>query len=261
MKIITTLLFLILTFFVQRVMAESRQLDPYDSLFIQASAASYKDQYLVEPARVKLLEAGRSALPFLVSRIDTKQPREYQALKDLFRKINPELAAEFLKPLILQKNRETYSFAAELLGISGGKSIAALLHPDLEHDSAWVRLGAIRSLGNMKDSTAENLLLNQLKHSDYKVRWFTAAALGKIATDKAIEGLLDLTADSLQMVKMTAYQYLKINFSKLPALRKRTAAAPNNLILQKLNCRQNPDLYKDSTKFSFHSWQFIKGDF
>lgn len=261
MKKLKNVRLLILLFSISYLQAESIQLDKYDSLFIQASAASYKDQYLVEPARAKLIAAGKMALPFLVSKIDTKQPREYQALKEIFKKINPDLAAEQLKPLISQKNRETYSFATELLGLSGGKSAAPLLYPDLEHDSIWVRLGAIRSLGNMQDSSAENLLLKQISHSDYKVRWFTAAALGKIATAKALNGLLDLSDDSLQTVKMTAYQYLKNNFKKLPDLRKFAKARPENLIIQKLNYRQSPKLYADSSKYTGSGWQFIKGDF
>lgn len=236
-------------------------LDCYDSLFIQASAAPFNLQYLLAPAQKKIIAAGRDAMPFLVSRIGSPQPREYQALKDLFRKIEPKLAAEFIEPLIKNKNRATYASAAELLGIAGGKSIANLLYPDLEHDSVWVRLGAIRSLGDMKDTVAVSRLIRQAGHYDFRVRWYAAAALGKIGTPSALERLLDLTDDSLQIVKMTAYHFLKTGVNKLPDLQSRLNKQPKNLVLNKLNYLKNKSAYGDSTAFSKTDWLFIKGEF
>ena len=234
-------------------------LERYDSLFIQASAASYKHQYLVEPAREKLLSAGREAMPFLISKFTTNQPREYQALKDIFRKIKPELAAEFIAPILRNKTRQTYNPATEFLGIAGGRQLASLLYPDLEHDSLWVRLAAIRSLGSMKDTTAEKLLAKQLTHNDYRVRWYTAAALGKIATEYALTNLFKVTGDSLQLVKMTAYLYLKNNLKQLPDLKKK-ADTSSNLILHRLAFLQNRQNYSDSTKFKSAEWRFISSN-
>jgi len=77
---------------------------------------------------------------------------------------------------------KTYSLATELLGLAGGRSLAPLLYPDLNSDSIWVRTSAIRSLGNMKDTTSEKLLVEQINNSDYRVRWQIASSLGKIGT-------------------------------------------------------------------------------
>lgn len=232
----------------------------FDSLFIQASAARYNHQHFVEPAREKIIKLGEKILPFLVSKIKSRQPREYHALKKLFRKIDGKIAGKYLADEIAKMERNTFSGAVEYLGLSRCPYGLKILLPYLKQDSSWIKLAAIKGIGELKDSTALSELIPFVSNTDKRIRWQTAAALGKIATPSAFKILLKMLTDDYQMSSHTAYRALltklKTDSTDYTYLLKNENNSPSPL-LEKLKLKFKIITQPDSSKYDNFQLSFI----
>jgi len=123
-----------------------RELAPdIPTLFVQASAAPQKYQYLVEPARKRLVEQADSSLPFLLTMLNTESAREALAIGVIL----PRMGTRIIEPLI-----------------------------DTIHRGELSRRGrAVYALGELRDTAAAPILAEAI--SDTAQRWGLRAAAGE----------------------------------------------------------------------------------
>lgn len=160
---------------------ESELSDDIPILFIQASAAPQKSQYLVEPARSKLVAKTNEALPYMLKYLNTEQPREALMLG-----------------IVLPK--------------MGGNVVAALM--DTIQNGERSRVGrAVYILGEMKKDTAALVIANKMldSSSNWRLRATCAEALMKINSIRVKEQLLTALDDSVANVRAYALRaYLQV---------------------------------------------------
>ena len=183
----------------------------YDSLFIQASASFHNHQKYVEPARQKIIDIGEDIIPFLAEKSSSRQPREYHALRDLFSRIDPKLTSRYLMDVIRLENRESFGTAVEFLGLSKYDKGLEFLESFLTSDSAWVKVSALKGIGDLKDSRSLHVVRPFKNDDDFKIRWQVAATLGKMNTPEGDRELVSMLNDSLQLVSHTALRYLDLH--------------------------------------------------
>ncbi len=125
-----------------------------DSLFIQATTKNINYQDQVQPSKEALGEMGAAAVPRLVENMDTQDARSMHALVDIFKLIG--------RPAVPQ--------IVEALGA----------------EDPYKRRLAARALGDMKDSTAVDGLLQYTDDTDYRIRAGVIRALGKIGGPRGV---------------------------------------------------------------------------
>ncbi|MFA6653932.1 MAG: HEAT repeat domain-containing protein, partial [Candidatus Delongbacteria bacterium] len=151
---------------------------------------------------------GEDIIPFLAEKSSSRQPREYHALRDLFSKIDPKLSSRYLMDVIRLEDRESFGTAVEFLGLSKYDKGLEFLESFLISDSAWVKVSALKGIGDLKDPRSLNVVRPFKNDPDFKIRWQVAAALGKMDTPEGDRELVSMLEDSLQLVSHTALHYL-----------------------------------------------------
>jgi HEAT repeat protein len=126
-----------------------------DSLYIQATTKNINYQDQVQPAKEALGEMGEAAMPRLVEKMDTQDARSMHALVDIFKLIG----------------RPAVSYVVQALGA----------------EDPFKRRLAARTLGEMKDSTAVEGLLEYTADPDYRIRAGVINALGKIGDHRGVQ--------------------------------------------------------------------------
>ncbi|MDA3838559.1 MAG: HEAT repeat domain-containing protein [Candidatus Delongbacteria bacterium] len=188
--------------------ANQYQTSKYDTLFIKASASYHNHQKYVEPARLQIIELGEEIMPFLVEQVGSRQPREYHAMRNLFGRIDSKNSSRYLMDKIRLMDKKTFGTAVEFLGRSKYEKGLEFLAPFLQEDSTWVKLSALKGIGDLKDPASLKYLIPFKRDDDYKIRWYATAAIGKINTIQADRELVSMLTDSLQLVSHTALHYL-----------------------------------------------------
>ncbi len=185
----------------------------YDSLFIQASASFHNHQVYVEPARQKIIDIGEYIIPFLAEKSSSRQPREYHALRNLFSRIDPKLSSRYLMDVIRMEDRESFNAAVEFLGLSKYERGLEFLESFLSSDSSWVKVAALKGIGDLKDPKSLHVLRPFKNDEDFRIRWQVAAAFGKMDTPEGDRELISMLGDSLQLISHTALRYLDLHLT------------------------------------------------
>ncbi|MCK5760215.1 MAG: HEAT repeat domain-containing protein, partial [Candidatus Delongbacteria bacterium] len=154
----------------------------YDTLFIKASASFHNHQKYVEPARKEIIAIGEEIMPFLVDQAGSRQPREYHAMRNLFGRIDSKHSSRYLMDKIRLMDKKNFGTAVEFLGRSKYEKGLEFLAPFLKEDSTWVKLSALKGIGDLKDPESLKYLKPYKENDDFKIRWYTAAAIGKMNT-------------------------------------------------------------------------------
>ncbi|NOR45239.1 MAG: hypothetical protein GQ534_06585, partial [Candidatus Delongbacteria bacterium] len=183
----------------------------YDTLFIKASASFHNHQKYVEPARKEIIALGEEIMPFLVEQVGSRQPREYHAMRNLFGRIDSKHSSRYLMDKIRLMDKKNFGTAVEFLGRSKYEKGLEFLAPFLKEDSTWVKLSALKGIGDLKDPASLKVLKPFKEDNDFKIRWYTAAAIGKMNTLEGDRELISMLNDSLQLVSHTALHYLDIH--------------------------------------------------
>jgi HEAT repeat protein len=148
-----------------------------EELFLRASSSALQFQPMIEPSRARLVEEHESSLPYLLSQLDTDDPRERIALEDILVRIGAPAVA----PLIEAFEREA-----------------------ARHDTTRGARLAASVLGRLGDAAAVGPLAAARHHPDWKVRGAVAGSLGRIDTEEALPALVDLLADANEIVRKSA---------------------------------------------------------
>jgi HEAT repeat protein len=146
-------------------------------LFLRASSSALQFEALRQPSRRLLIKNPEESVPYLVTRLDTDDPRERNALEDIL----VEIGSPAVAPLIDSLRREIGR-----VDTTRGARLAAGI------------------LGRIGDRTAVAPLVEARGHPDWKVRAAVAGALGRIAEPDAIPGLVELLDDANEIVRTSA---------------------------------------------------------
>lgn len=143
-----------------------------DSLFKFATTKINKYQEHVKPSKEALGEIGELAVPYLVDKMDTQDARTMHALVDIFKIIKT--------PAVLA--------IVEAIGA----------------EDSYKRRLAVRALGDMKDSTAVEGLLEYVDDSDFRIRAGILRALGKIGDYRGVGPSVKALNDDDYLVRTSA---------------------------------------------------------
>jgi len=167
------LIFILLLFSVSSAQDEADSLNiVIDSLYIRATTAMLRYQDDVQAAKDALIEMGESAMPRLVEKMDTQDARSMHALVFIFKGI-------------------------------GRPAVHFLTHAIGDTDSFRRRL-AVRSLGDMKDSTAVDGLLYYIDDPDFRIRSGIIRAFGKIGVERGVAPSIEALSDDDYLVRTAA---------------------------------------------------------
>ncbi|GBD06297.1 hypothetical protein HRbin21_00085 [bacterium HR21] len=180
-----------------------------DSLFIQASAAPQKFQYIVHPARERIAAMGVAALPFLAARFSTESPRERLALEEILPRI-AEKERRAVEQLVLDSlgssNERTVGLAATLAGKLRLRSARPKLEALLQDQRWYIRAMAAQKLGEIGDTAAEPALRVLLQDSHPMVRARAAFALMSLQPQQDMGLWERLLQDRFAIVRYGAVQ-------------------------------------------------------
>lgn len=177
--------------------------DDLPTLFIQASTAPQKYQYMVGPARQKLIDRADESIPYLMEMLNTELPREALALRDyILPKIGRRLTPQLIDTLRFgQPSRQ--GLTMYVLGEMKDSTAAIALGRKLVDPTNWrIRATAAEALLKMKADTARPYLIKALSDTVEIVRGRAARALVNIADSTELETLiLPLMNDPSQIVR------------------------------------------------------------
>lgn len=173
-----------------------------ETLFIQASAAPQKYQYIVEPARARLVERADESLPYLLKQLNSESARDRLALGVIL----PRIGSRALVPLmdtVLHGNRSRVSMAVFTLGEMRDSAAAEVLGMKLVDSSDMrLRIAAGEAILKLKSAApARDYLRRALQDTVELVRAYAARALTKIAGDEDFALLFPLLNDPSQIVR------------------------------------------------------------
>ena len=171
-----------------------------ERLFIQASAAPQKYQYLVEPARKRLEEGADSTIPYLLSKLNSEHPRELLALRVMLPRIGSRLTP-MLIDTVLNGHRSRVGMAMHILGRMKDSTAAEAIGTRL-NDANWrTRSTAAEALLNMNAHDAKDAIRQALQDPVDVVRGRAARAFARIADTSELELLIPLLDDQSQIVR------------------------------------------------------------
>jgi HEAT repeat protein len=143
-----------------------------DSLFIRASSGMVMFRDLVEPSQKALAAMGESAVPRLIEKLKTQDAREMQSLESIFKLI-------------------------------GHPSVSYLVTA-LSSDESYTRRLSARILGEIRDTSSVDGLLQCVNHDDYRLRAGVITALGKIGDRRAVAPSVKALSDENELVRTAA---------------------------------------------------------
>jgi HEAT repeat protein len=148
-----------------------------EELFLRASSSALQFQHMLEPSRKILVRDYERSIPYLVTMLDTDDPRERNALEDILVRIGTPAVGPVVEALLAEAAR-----------------------PDT---TRGVRLAAT-VLGRLEDAAAVEPLASVADHPDWKARGAIAGALGRIGTATTVAPLVSLLADPNETVRKSA---------------------------------------------------------
>jgi HEAT repeat protein len=172
-----------------------------EGLFIQASAAPQKYQYIVEPARARLVQLADSSIPYLLSQLGSESARERLALGFIL----PRFGKRVTQPLIDTVrfgHRSRVGMAMYVLGEMKDTSAGVALGERLVDTTDWlVRSSAGEALLKMTAYSAKPYLRRALNDTFEIVRGRAARAFALVATVDELPIVLDMLDDTSQIVR------------------------------------------------------------
>lgn len=180
-----------------------------DSLFVQASAAPQKFQYIVQPARERLASLGAAALPFLARKLSTESARERLALEEILPRVYTVDSAA-LRRLVLDSLRSDNERTLALMATVAGKLRLREAIPALQvllRDRRWtIRATAALRLGEIGEPAVQAQLQQLLEDPHPFVRARAAHALGRLQPRQPLEVWKRILGDSFAVVRAAGLQ-------------------------------------------------------
>ncbi len=159
----------------------------------------------VDSARKELVEIGKPALDYIFSeKIKTTSVLELRAIKHVILKLKEE-ARPYVYSNIHSENDTIRRNCIWLLGEMKDTTGVDTLLNMLKKEKDFKMIARILiALGKIGDTTATNSIIPYLEHEKEPVRVYATEALGKLRDERAIQKLLDALSDSICTVRYTA---------------------------------------------------------
>ncbi len=180
------------------------------TLFIQASAAPQKYQYIVEPARNRLVERADESLPYLLGQLNSESARERLALGVILPRIGSR-TIPMLIDTVMRGDISRVGLAIYALGELRDTTAAIALGRKLVDTSAsWrLRSSAGEALLKIRSYAAKPYLRQALRDPFELVRGYASRALAMTADSSDFELLEAMLHDNNQIVRNQVYLALE----------------------------------------------------
>lgn len=175
------------------------------TLFIQASAAPQKWQYIVEPARKRLVDSADSSLPYLLGQLNTESPREALALGIILPRIGKKAFTD-LVDTVRYGEINRVSKAMYALGEMKDTMAASAIGERLVDTSiSWrLRASAGEAILKLRSQASKPFLKQALRDSFELVRGYATRALVMVADSAELVTMRPMLDDPSQIVR---YQF------------------------------------------------------
>lgn len=172
------------------------------TLFIQASAAPQKYQYIVEPARARLVERADESIPYLLENLNSESARERLALGVILPRIGKRIMGQLIDT-VRRGDPTRVGMAIYALGEMRDTSAAIALGEKLVDTSAsWrLRSSAGEALLKINAVAAKPYLKRALRDTFELVRGYATRALMMVADSGEMAEMLPLLRDRSQIVR------------------------------------------------------------
>lgn len=178
-----------------------------DSLFVRASSGMVMYRDLVEPATKALGAMGEPAVPRLVEKMKTQDAREMQTFESVF-KIIGHPAVPLLVEALGSVDPYRRRLSARVLGEMKDSSAVNGLIEYVEDRDFRMRAGVISALGKINDKRGVAPSLAALKDDDYLVRTSAAISLTYLADSTTVTPLIEALSDPYYGVRYSAVEAL-----------------------------------------------------
>lgn len=178
-----------------------------DSLFVIASSGELKYRDLVDPAIDQLASMGSEIVPHLVDKFTTKSARERLTIINILKKIGKE-AVPYLISSLKNPNGLVVQRVCWALGDIKDSSAVEPLIEVTTHPRWQVRDEALGALGDIQDSKADDAVLYGLQDSVGQVRKSAAVSAGKLKILESTNVLIGRLGDSFYGARMSAEEAL-----------------------------------------------------
>lgn len=187
----------------QEIEAELAQDIP--TLFIQASAAPQKYQYLVEPARKRLVEMADSSLPYLLRMLNTESPREALALGIILPRIGIKARSHLIDTVVFGEITRVGRAIYALGEMKDTLAAAAIARRLIDSAVSW-RLRGVAGEAILKIRSRDIMPQLQVAMNDTVelIRGYATRAFLMVADSAEIIDALKMLGDKSQIVR---YQF------------------------------------------------------
>jgi HEAT repeat protein len=172
-------------------------------LWVQASDGAVRHRDLVTPSKDSLIAMADSAIPYLLSYLETEDARERHTITDLFKGIGPAAVSQLTGVLGTGSDYHTRNTLWALQKIGDSAATPAMV-PFLL-DTMWtIRDQAATSIGACGGSDAQPALYSSLRDEQRRVRKSVVVGLGRLNQASASDSLVAAMTDGWFAVRYTA---------------------------------------------------------
>ena len=178
-----------------------------DSLFVYASSGDTQWRDLVEPSKKAISDMGNAAIPQMMTKLNTRDARETHTIVDIFKGIG-EIAVDSLATRINDSDAFTRRLAIRCLGdIKSDKAVGPLISVK-NHDDFRTRTGVMTALGKIGSSDGADAVMVGLSDLDELVATAAAVACGRIKEGVKPSVLIDELSHPYYGVRYSAMEAL-----------------------------------------------------
>ncbi|HOP06172.1 MAG TPA: HEAT repeat domain-containing protein [candidate division Zixibacteria bacterium] len=179
----------------------------FDSLFVLAGSGSVLHQDLVEPAKDSIAAMGEEVVPLLIDKFLVKSARERWAVIHIFQRIGSPAVPYLVRAL----KRPDDLIVQRVCGALGDIKDSTAVEPLMEVCSSkcWqVRDQAVGALGKIGSVSASNVIIAALDDEIGQVRKSAAVGCGKMDLEQAAAKLVHVLGDDFYGARWSAVHSL-----------------------------------------------------
>jgi len=177
--------------------------DKFDSLFVIASSGEVMFRDMVEPAKDSIAAMGVDVVPFLIDKFTTKSARERWTVLNVLTRIGSPAVPYLVRALKRPDGLVVQRVCWALGDIKDSSAVDPLM--EVRHHPRWqVRDQAIGALGKIGEFRAGPAVVEALTDSIGEVRKAAAVSCGQLQADESIAVLVHLLGDDFYGARMSA---------------------------------------------------------
>ncbi|RKX24912.1 MAG: hypothetical protein DRP45_07145 [Candidatus Zixiibacteriota bacterium] len=178
-----------------------------DSLFVIASSGEVKYREMVEPAKLAIAEMGAEVVPRLIEKFTTKSARERHTIVNILKEIGSPAVPDLLRALKGDNGLVVQRVCWALGDIKDSSAVDGLVEVS-DHPRWQVRDQAIGALGKIGDTRGADVVHFALTDTIGQVRKAAAVSAGKLAMGQSVEQLVHILGDDFYGARLSALHAL-----------------------------------------------------